>query len=73
MDTEKKILFSVSFMLLFAIIKLLRTLRLSRQKTNFFLAISRQFSLFSVCLGGIVLGKNKVLYLENEPKYHLKQ
>ena len=32
----KKIKFSVSFMLLFAIIKLLPTLRLSRQKTNFF-------------------------------------
>ena len=34
--TLKKIKFSVSFMLLFAIIKLLPTLRLSRQKTNFF-------------------------------------
>ena len=34
--TEKKIKFSVSFMLLIPIIKLLRTLRLSRQKTNFF-------------------------------------
>ena len=43
--TLKKIKFSVSFMLLFAIIKRLPTLRLSCQKTNFFLAISRQFSL----------------------------
>ena len=34
--TLKKIKFSVSFMLLFAIIKLLTTPRLSRQKTNFF-------------------------------------
>ena len=32
----KKSKFSVSFMLLFTIIKLLPTLRLSRQKTNFF-------------------------------------
>ena len=39
--TLKKIKFSVSFMLLFAIIKLLPTLRLSRQKTNFF---SRHFA-----------------------------
>ena len=35
---KKKIKISVSFMLLFAIIKLLPTLRLSRQKTYFFLA-----------------------------------
>ena len=42
---KKKIKFSVSFMLLFAINELLPTLRLSRQKTNFFLAISRQSSL----------------------------
>ena len=34
--TLKTIKFSDSFMLLFAIIKLLPTLRLSRQKTNFF-------------------------------------
>ena len=34
--TVKKSKFSVSFMLLFIIIKLLPTLRLSRQKTNFF-------------------------------------
>ena len=32
--TLKKIKYSVSFMLLFAIIKLLATLRLSRQKTH---------------------------------------
>ena len=45
--TLKKIKISVSFILLFAIIKLLPTLRLSRQKTElfFFFAISRQFSL----------------------------
>ena len=48
---KKKIKFSVSFMLLFTIIKLLPALRLSRQKTNFFLAISRQFGLVQrVCL-----------------------
>ena len=34
--TVKKSKFSVSFMLLFTIIKLLPTLRLARQKTNFF-------------------------------------
>ena len=48
----KKIKFSVSFMLLFTIIKLIPTLRLSRQKTNFF---PRQFvSIWScsACLGG---------------------
>ena len=38
-------------MYLFTIIKLLPTLGLSRQKTNFFLAISRQFGLFSVFRG----------------------
>ena len=32
----KKIKFSVSFMLLFTVIKILSTLRLSRQKPNFF-------------------------------------
>ena len=42
--TEKN-QFSVSFMLLFTTIKLLPTFRLSRQKTNFSLAISRQFGL----------------------------
>ena len=43
--TEKN-QFSVSFMLLFTmIIKLQPALRLSRQKTNSFLAISRQFGL----------------------------
>ena len=44
--TLKKITFSVSFMLLFTLIKLLPALRLSSgQKTNFFLAISHQFGL----------------------------
>ena len=52
-------------MFLFTIIKLLSTLRLSRQKTNFFRAISRRFGL----IGGIILGKNTVLYLENDAKY----
>ena len=41
----KTIKFSVSYMILFAIIKLLPALRLSRQKQTFFLAISRQFGL----------------------------
>ena len=43
---KKKIKFSVSFMLLFAIIKLLPTLRLSSENLTFlFFAISHQFSL----------------------------
>ena len=42
--TLKKYIFCF-FMLLFTIIKLVPTLRLSRQKTNFFLAISRRFGL----------------------------
>ena len=46
--TLKKIKFSLSFMLLFAIIKLLPTLRLSRQKTNFFLPFRVNLVLISV-------------------------
>ena len=43
---------SVSFKLLFTIIRLLPTLLLLRQKTNFFLAISYQFGvLFNVLKG----------------------
>ena len=50
--TLKKIKFSVSFMLLFAIIKLLPTLRLSSENLTFlFFAISHQFSLNQRVLG----------------------
>ena len=50
--TLKKIKFSVSFMLLFAIIKLLTTLRLSSENlTVLFFAISHQFSLDQRVLG----------------------
>ena len=50
--TLKKIKFSVSFMLLFAIIKLLPTLRLSSENLPFlFFAISHQFSLDQRVLG----------------------
>ena len=54
--TLKKIKFSVSFMLLFAIIKLLPTLRLSSENLTFlffffFFAISHQFSLDQRVLG----------------------
>ena len=66
--TLKKIKFSVSFMLLFAIIELLPIFRLSHQKTNFFSCHFVSIKSCSACLGGIVLGKNTVLYLENEPK-----
>ena len=49
--TLKKIKFYASFMLLFAIIKLLPTLRLSSENLTFFFAISRQFSLDQRVLG----------------------
>ena len=61
----EKIKFSVSFMLLFTIIKLLSALRHSHQKTTFFLAFLCQFGLVQ---GGIILGENTSLHLENEPK-----
>ena len=59
--TVKKSKFSVSFMLLFTIIKLLPTLRLARQKTNFFPNHSASLWSCSVCLGGMILVKNVVL------------
>ena len=43
--TVKKFKFSVSFMLLFTIIKLLPTLRLYVRELTFFPTISRQFGL----------------------------
>ena len=50
--TLKRIKFSVSFMLLFAIIKLLPTLRLLSENLIFlFFAISHQFSLDQRVLG----------------------
>ena len=59
--TVKKSRFSVSFMLLFIIIKLLPTLRLSRQKTNFFpQPFCVNLVLVSV-LRGMILVKNVVL------------
>ena len=62
--TRKKIKFSVCFMLLYTLIKLLPALRFSHQKT-FFLAISFEFGLVQ---WGIILGENTVLHLENEPE-----
>ena len=59
--TVKKSKFSVSFMLLFTIIKLLPTLRLARQKTNFFPIHFASVWSCSVCLGGMILVKNVVL------------
>ena len=58
-------------MLLFAIIIFLPTRQLSRQKYNFFPSHFASISSFSACLVGIIWGKSIVLYLENEPKYHL--
>ena len=68
--TLKKIEFSVSFMLLFAIIMFLPTRQLSRQNTYFFPSLFASISSCSACLVGIIWGKNLVLYLENERKYH---
>ena len=59
--TVKKSKFSVSFMLLFTIIKLLPTLRLARQKTNLFPNHFASIWSCSVCLGGMVLVKKVVL------------
>ena len=59
--TVKKSKFSVSFMLLFTIIKLLPTLRLARQKTNFFHNHFPSIWSCSVCLGGMKSFKNVVL------------
>ena len=59
--TVKKSKFSVSFMLLFTIIKLLPTLRLAHQKTNFFPNHFASVWSCSVCLGGMVLVKKVVL------------
>ena len=66
---KKKIKFSVSLMLLFAIIMFLPTRQLSRQKANFFPSHFASISSCSACLVGMIWGKT-VLYLENEPKYH---
>ena len=54
---KKKIKFSVSFMLLFAIIMFLPTRQLSRQKTHFFPSHFASISSCSACLVGIIRGK----------------
>ena len=59
--TVKKSKLSVSFMLLFIIIKLLLTLRLSRQKTNFFPQPFRVNLVLVSVLRGMILVKNVVL------------
>ena len=66
----EKLKFSVSFVLLFAIIMFLPTRQLLRQKANFFPSHFASVSYCSACLVGLMWGKNIVLYLENEPKYH---
>ena len=48
----------------------LPTRQLSRQKTYFFPNHFASISSCSACLVSIIWGKNTVLYLENEPKYH---
>ena len=63
---SEKIKFAVSFMLLFTIS--FHMLFHSRQKTNFFSNHFASISSCSDCLGGIILGENTVLHLENEPK-----
>ena len=57
--TLKKIKFSVSLMLLFTIIKLLPTLRLSRQKTKFFPSHFASIWSCSAYLEGIILVKTQ--------------
>ena len=69
---KKKIIFPISFTLLFTIIKLLPALRLSRQETNLFSSYFASILSCSACVWGIILGENAVLHLENEPKWHLK-
>ena len=54
----KKIKFSVSFVLLFTIIKLLSPFRQSSQKTNIFSNHFASVSSCSACLVGITLGEN---------------
>ena len=61
LTVKKYKFFSVSFMLLFTIIKLLPTLRLARQKTNFFSNHFASMWSCSVCLGSMILVKNVVL------------
>ena len=65
---KQNIKFSVSFVLLFAIM-FLPTRQLTRQKANFFPSHFASISSCSACLVGIIWRKI-VLYLENEPKYH---
>ena len=43
--------------------------RLSRQKPDL---IPSYFASIASCLVGIIVGRNAVLYLDNESKYHLK-
>ena len=62
--TLKQSKFSVSFMLLFTIIKILSALRLSRQKTNLFSSHFASIWSCSACLVGIIFGGNAVLHLE---------
>ena len=57
-----------NFLFLLCFYLRLPTLRLSRQKTNLFLSHFASIWSCSVCLEGIILGKNTVLYLENEAK-----
>ena len=58
-------------MLLFAIIMFLSARQLLRQKANFFPSHFASISSCSACLVGLIWDINIVLYLENEPKYHL--
>ena len=71
LTTKKKIKFSVSLMLLFT--KLVPARRLLSQKNNLFSSHFTSIWSCSTCLGGIPLGENAVLHLENEAKSHLKQ
>ena len=47
-----------------------RLLPTSCQETDVFPANSHQYLVFLACLGGIILGKNAVLHLENKDEKH---
>ena len=61
--------FSFSFFILFIIVMFLLIRRLSRQKPDL---IPSYFASIASCLVGKIVGRNAVLYLDNESKYHLK-
>ena len=68
----EKLKFSVSFMPLLTIIRLLPTLRFLCQKIKFFPSHFASIWSCSTCLGGVIWGKNVVLYLPKWGKIAFK-